>query len=179
MSSQLPPVHSVHVYDHDPDLISRLAAIVSTGLRIGDAVLVVATKEHRDQLVDEVEKMGIDVGAAVRDGRYITLDAHETLSLFMRNGSPDAALFSASLGTLIADARARAKEKNHGLTVFGEMVAVLWNNGQKVAAFALEDIWNAALSDNTFHLHCAYPRAAFTDEAELRSICDVHSHVLQ
>jgi MEDS: MEthanogen/methylotroph, DcmR Sensory domain len=179
MSSQSPPVHSVHVYQQEIDLITRLCAIVATSLRLGDAVLIVAAPEHRHQLVSALEKAGIDVHAAAREGRYIMLDAAETLSTFMRNGSPDATRFSASLGKVLADARTRAKSKNHGLTVFGEMVAVLWDSGQKEAALALEAIWNSALADGTFHLHCAYPRTVFSDATELHSVCDVHSHVLQ
>ena len=179
MSTQLPPIHSVHVYDHDLDLITRLSAIVSTGLRVGDSVLIVATEGHRNQLVNELDKNGIDVRVAVREGRYVMLDAGETLARFMRHGSPDADMFAASLGTALTEARARATSMHQGLTVFGEMVAVLWDKGQKDAALALESIWNNALADNTFHLHCAYPRSLFSGEADLRSVCDVHSHVLQ
>ena len=179
MSTQLPAVHSVHVYDHDLDLIARLRAIASTSLRLGDAVLIVATEDHRNQLVKELEETGVDVRAAVREGRYIMLDAAETLSAFMRGGSPDANLFAASVGAALTDTRARARSRNQGLTVFGEMVAVLWDGGQKEAALALEGICNAALADNTFHLHCAYSRALFSGEAELHSVCDVHSHVIQ
>jgi hypothetical protein len=178
MSSQ-PPVHSVHVYEQEVDLITRLCAIVSTSLRLGDAVLIVATQAHREQLIGELEKAGIDVQASARDGRYIMLDAAETLSTFMLNRSPDATRFSASVGRVLEDARTRAKSKNQGLTVFGEMVAVLWDGGQKDAALALEGIWNSALSTSTFHLHCAYPRTLFSDVTELRSVCEVHSHVLQ
>lgn len=179
MPSHLPPVHSVHVYEHEEDLITRLCAIVSTSLRLGDAVLVVATGDHRIRLLAELENAGIDVCSAALEQRYIMLDAAETLATFMLDGFPDATRFSTSLGTVLEDARARAKSKNQGLTVFGEMVAVLWNGGQKEAALALEDIWNSALAGSTFNLHCAYPRAVLSDPTELRSVCEVHSHVLQ
>lgn len=179
MSTQLPAVHSVHVYDDDLDLIARLCGIAATSLRLGDAVLIVATEEHREQLVKELEHKGIDVRTAIREGRYVAVDAAGTLSYFMREGWPDAKLFAASIGTLLADARARATSKGQGLTVFGEMVAVLWESGQKKAALALENIWNAALNDGTFHLHCAYARNVFADGSELHSVCEVHSHVLQ
>jgi len=179
MSVQVPAIHSVHVYDHDNDLISRLSAIVSTGLRLGDSVLIVATPAHRDQLVKELGLAGIDVRAAVRDGRYTMLDARETLAVFMRDGSPDRELFLANIGKELASARLQARSRSQGLTVFGEMVAVLWEDGLKSAALELEALWNEALSDTTFHLHCAYPRASFIDASELRSVCETHSHVLQ
>jgi hypothetical protein len=150
----------------------------NTSLRLGDAVLIVATPDYRQQLGIELEKAGIDVRAAARDGRYIMLDAAETFATFMLDGLPDPTRFSESVGTVLADARARAKSKNHGLTVFGEMVA-LWDSGQKEAALALEGIWNSALAGSTFHLHCAYPRTVFSNATELRSVCEVHSHVLK
>jgi hypothetical protein len=89
-------------------------------------------------LVSGLEKAGIDVGAAGRDGRYIMLDADETLSTFMLGGSPDAARFSARVGKVLEDSRARAKSKDQGLTVFGEMVSILWDGGQKEAACLLK-----------------------------------------
>jgi hypothetical protein len=179
MATQSPPVHSVQVYDHELDLITRLCAIVSTGLRLGDSVLIVATEGHRSELVNELEKAGIDVRAALSEGRYVMLDAADTLSTFMCNGSPDPERFASGVGVVITDVRARAKSKNRGVTVFGEMVALLWEAGRKEAALQLENIWNAALRDSTFHLHCAYPRAALVEENDLRSVCDVHSHILQ
>src|SRR5690348_15160791 len=179
MSVQVPAIHSVQVYDRDADLISRLSAIVSTGLRLGDSVLIVATAAHRDQLVKELGLAGIDVRAAVRDGRYTMLDARETLAAFMRHESPDRELFQGSVGKALAAAGLQARSRNRGLTVFGEMVAVLWQDGFKSAALELEAVWHEALSDHSFHLHCAYPRDSFIDASELRSVCETHSHVLQ
>jgi hypothetical protein len=179
MSTQSPTVHSVHVYDQDLDLINRLCSIVSTSLRIGDAVLIVSTQEHRDQLVQELEGAGIDIRASVRQGRYTMLDAQEALSTFMRNGKPDCELFAENICKPIADAHVRARSLGRGVTVFGEMVSVLWEQGNKGAALELEGLWNAALSDGSFHLHCAYPRNVFADDGEFRSVCETHSHVLQ
>jgi len=179
MQVKVPAIHSVHVYDQDNDLIERLSAIVSTGLRLGDSVLIVATAPHGDQLVKELGVVGIDVRAAVREGRYTMLDARATLAAFMRDGSPDRDLFLADIGRELAAARVQARSRNHGLTVFGEMVAVLWDEGRKSAALELEALWNEALSDSSFHLHCAYPRGSFSNASELRSVCEMHSHVVQ
>ena len=70
---------------------------------------------------------------------------------------------------------------NAGLTVFGEMVAVLWEQGKKEAALELERLWNEILNGHPFHLHCAYPRWAFiTDEDQdgLDAIYRTHSHLV-
>lgn len=157
----------------------RQCAIVATSLRLGDAVLIVATPDHRDQLIRALEDAGIDVRQRVREGRYTMLDAVETLSTFMRNGMPDAVLFLRQVGSSIIEARQRARSKHRGLTVFGEMVAILWGKGQRDAALRLEQLWNDELATSSFHLHCAYPRDIFAADADLNSVYLVHTHVLQ
>ena len=90
-------------------------------------------------------------------------------------------LFERSVGELLVEYKKRAVSKGQGFTVFGEMVAVLWDEGNREAALRLEKMWNDALNSRAFHLHCAYPRWIFkTDEKdeEMASICHTHSHVL-
>jgi hypothetical protein len=176
-----PTVHSVHIYDEHSALIKRLCGIVSSGLQVGNSVLIVATASHRDDLVKELNDAGADVRQHAREGRFVMYDAKETLATFMLNGKPDRDLFMKSVGTLLNTAKQKARSKDQGLTVFGEMVAVLWDQGQKQAALELEAIWNDALNDRTFHLHCAYPRWSFIndgDDSGLAAVCHAHSHVL-
>ncbi len=172
-------VHSVHIYHRDSDLIARLCAITASSLRVGDSVLIVATDSHRKQLVAGLDSTGLDVRACVREGRYLMLDAKEALLTFMRKGMPDADAFRATMGSTLNAVRFRARSKNQGVTVFGEMVAVLWEAGKKQAALKLEDLWNAHLRDHVYHLHCAYSRSLFDDALEVAAVCDTHSHVLR
>ena len=174
-------VHSVHIYEDDAELVGRLCGIVYAALRGGDAVLIVASLAHRDRLVTELDKCGIDVRAKVRDGLFRMFDATEMLTLFMRNARPNKKLFKATVGALLNEARTFSRSKDRGLTVFGEMVSVLWDKKQTEAALELEQLWNEALAENTFHLHCAYPRSGFVngDVAMLPKIQSCHSHVVQ
>lgn len=179
MPIHAPSIHSVHIYEDSSALISRLCGIVSSSLQVGDAVLVVATAEHRDQLVKALQNCGVDVRTHAREGRYTMVDAEELLSTFMLNGTPDHELFRASVGDMLAKARKTARSRAQGLTVFGEMVAVLWDEGKKDAALQLEALWNDVLNDRAFHLHCAYPRRGFINESDQASVCSTHSHVVQ
>jgi KaiC/GvpD/RAD55 family RecA-like ATPase len=136
--STFAPVHSVHFYDTHKALIERLCGIISSGLNIGNAVLIVATQEHRDQLVEALEQDGIDVETHIREARFTMYDAEEVLSQFMVKGVPNPVLFSASVGKLLVNAKNSARRKEQGLVVFGEMVAVLWHQGNHSGALALE-----------------------------------------
>lgn len=145
---------------------------------MGDAVLIVATAAHRDELVQNLKDTGINVRDCVREGRYVMLDAREALSTFMRRGMPDRHRFFTGMGSTIDAVRRRALKGEQGLTVFGEMVAILWNSGKKEAALQLELLWNEAIHERGFHLHCAYPRNIFATQDDLYAVHATHTHVV-
>jgi hypothetical protein len=172
-------VHSVHFYDSHEALIDRLCGVVSAGLLVGDSVLIVATEQHREQLIAALHGMKVDALYFAQENRFIMCDAEELLAEFMVEGLPDLELFRASIGKLLQESKPRYGQNDRGLVVFGEMVAVLWDEGNRVGALALEHLWNDLLKQQAFHLHCAYPRTLFAgDEAGIFNICESHSHVV-
>jgi KaiC/GvpD/RAD55 family RecA-like ATPase len=174
------PVHSVHFYDDHQSLIDRLTGVVYSGLLIGNSVLMVCTEEHRLKLMHALERLQIDVREYARKGRFTVCDASEMLATFMSDGLPDEDRFKASVVKLVLDAKQAARSRDHGVTVFGEMVAVLWEAGNKAGAIELEKLWNEIMRQQVFHLHCAYPEWLFgQDGGEMSQICELHSHVLR
>jgi len=174
-------VHSVHIYDDDSALIKRLSGIVASGLHVGNSVVIIATASHRELLIKDLRDFGLNIRSYARDGRYAMYDAEDTLATFMVQDRPDRNLFLRSVGGLLADARKHAISQGLGLTVFGEMVAVLWEQDKKEAALELEALWNETLNQSAFHLHCAYPRLPFTsaqDDQGYAAVCQAHSHVI-
>jgi hypothetical protein len=171
-------VHSVHIYEDSEALISRLCAVVSASLRSGDSALIIATAEHRNQLLRDLPDCGLDVREHAREGRYAMLDARVTLAAFMQDGMPDTNLFNTAVGDILDGIGGSSRTSGKRLTVFGEMVAVLWDDGQKDAALQLEALWNATLNERAFHLHCAYPQDILTD-GDVAAIRSVHSHFVQ
>ncbi len=114
------------------------------------------------------------MGAARADGRYLELDAQETLSQFMLDGAPDPTRFWTTIGCLVATATGSGCR----VRIYGEMVAGLWAEGNVAAAIALEDLWNELGRIRPFSLLCAYPTTAF-DRVEstklFRVLCEQHS----
>jgi hypothetical protein len=178
-ASSAPVVHSVHFYDADEALIQRLKSVISSGIESGNSILIVATDAHRTQLAAALRKHGLEVSRLETDGTICFFNAHEMLSQFLVNDLPDRQRFLDSIGRLIVAARQAARNAERGLTVFGEMVAILWEQGNKASALQLEALWNDLLNDRSFHMHCAYPRSLFADDnAGMHSICESHSHVV-
>jgi hypothetical protein len=170
--------HSVHFYDTDKALIDRLCGIVSSGLKLGNAVLLVVTQDHRDQLVYVLEQTGVDVDGHIREGRLIIRDVRQSLPRFMIRGKPHAEFFRSFVRSLLATVKQSVSEEQ-GLVVFGEMVSMLWEEGNHAAALEVERLCNDILSEGTCHIHCAYPRSLFSKDATgLREICENHSHVI-
>jgi hypothetical protein len=170
-------VHSVHFYDQNEAMIERLRGIVASGLEIGNSVLVVATAEHRMQLLQALAKSHVRVRGAEKAGRFVICDAEETLASFMVGTMPDQKRFVATVGRTLSEIKESAIDAGKGLTVFGEMVAVLWQAGNKSGALKLEQLWNDLLNDRAFHLHCAYPSWQFSasDRADMEAVCGHHS----
>lgn len=176
-----PSGHVVQFYTEDGFLLDSLSRFVGTALGAGDAAIVVCTKAHRTQLAQRLQARGLDPLAAARIGRYMALDAAETLPKFMRVGHPDADAFRELAGDLISRAHADAENRPSRVVVFGEMVALLWAEGKADAALELEQLWNDLAQSHSFSLHCAYPLREFSrpEHGEhLLKICHEHSGVI-
>jgi signal transduction histidine kinase len=177
-------IHSRHVvqfYADDAFLVDELSKYIGSALAAGEGAIVIATKAHRDGITQRLKARGMDPAHAVAQGRYLALDAAETLSKFMFNDFPDAARFGDVLGSIVVQATACAEGKSPHVSAFGEMVALLWARGKTEAALQLEDLWNRLAQTHSFSLRCAYPMQTFDrgehGESFLR-ICAVHGGVI-
>jgi hypothetical protein len=168
--------HLVEFYESDEFLVATVTDFVVAALRGCDAVVVVATLRHRVAFAEAICAEGIDLDAAERDGRYQALDAAELLSSFMVDGAPDPVRFEQEAGAVID----RAAMDGRHVAIYGEMVALLWADGDVASTVALEDMWNDLAASRSFSLLCAYPLQAFDDSgrAAFRHICAQHSTVI-
>jgi signal transduction histidine kinase/ActR/RegA family two-component response regulator len=171
------PEHLVQFYETDRFLMDSVGTFLGSGLSEGDACIVVATKAHREGLDERLLGYGLNLEAVKANGQYVSLDATETLSRFMIDRLPEPARFADTIGTIIA----QAAEDGRRVRVFGEMVALLWAEGNNNAALRLEELWNDLRREHSFSLLCAYPINGFGGEnlAEgLYDVCTAHSRVI-
>jgi signal transduction histidine kinase/ActR/RegA family two-component response regulator len=169
--------HFAQFYEADSFLINSLSSFAAEGLRSGDAVIVVATKQHREDLEQLLKSNELDLVAAGASGQYVSLDATDLLSRFMVEGALDPARFNELLSGIFA----QAADGGRRVRIFGEMVAVLWAEGKCDAAIHLEELWNHLQQGHPFSLFCAYPLNGFGGEAlakPLSDVCSTHSRVI-
>jgi PAS domain-containing protein len=90
-------------------------------------------------------------------------------------------MFRNVIGTLVEQVSAVAERHGRGLVAFGEMVALLWADGNQPAALALERLWNDLAKTHSFQLRCAYPMRLFPQERDdqwIAEVCAEHSQVV-
>ncbi|MEO7970467.1 MAG: ATP-binding protein [bacterium] len=169
--------HFVQFYETDGFLLNSLSGFIGSAIKSDDAAIVIATAAHRAGLDELLLANGVDLTAARSAGQYLSLDASDTLSQFMVDGAPAAKLFKRVLGSIIAsvtDGSARVR-------AFGEMVALLWAEGNYSGAIRLEELWNELQNAHSFSLFCAYPMNGFAGEqfvAAHGDVCTAHSRVI-
>lgn len=175
--SVVAPKHFVRLYDDDRALTDFVAQFVESGLGAGGAAIVVATPDHMKVVVSELEHAGIDLKRAIAARRLTLLDARSTLDALMLDGMPDPKRFR----TVIMDVLLPAMDGSTNVRTFGEMVDLLWQDGNPRAALQLERLWNELAVEHEFALLCGYrdrPRARPSDEP-FAHVCRLHSHVVK
>ncbi|HEV7782228.1 MAG TPA: hypothetical protein VGO58_13230, partial [Chitinophagaceae bacterium] len=121
---------------------------------------------------DRLANYGIQVPDLISENRYIPLNAEETLAKFMINGWPDEVLFNKTISGVISKSAGNGRK----IRAFGEMVAILWAEGNNGATVQLEHLWNKYCEQQSLCLFCAYPKSGFTEDIN-RSVMHVcHSH---
>jgi PAS domain S-box-containing protein len=173
----LPP-HSVQFYDCEASLLDAMDRFIGPALGAGEAAVVVATKGHRDGLVERLRARGLS--AALAEERYVSFDAAESLSKFMVDGCPDESRFVDVVGGAIA--RAAASNPRGHVRLFGEMATLLYAWGESDAAVSLEVLWNDVARTLPFSpvCLCAYPTDIFrgkTHTEPFLRVISAHSHV--
>lgn len=167
--------HCVQIYENDGVFLDALEGFVAGGIRQGDAIILIATPAHLGGLESRLAASGFDVDAAIKREQYIALDAKESLAMFMVDGWPDEVLFAQFIDDLLL----RARGQHRKVRAFGEMVALMWAEGQCGATVRLEHLWTRMCQQESFSLFCAYPKTGFTENANdaIAQVCAAHSRL--
>lgn len=172
--------HGVDFYADAAGFLDNLSQFSGPALQAGMAVIVVATESHRDSLLLRLQAYGLEVAAAIEQGRYTAVDAAGTLSTFMVNGQPDRARFFTVVGDLIETSARAARAERPRVAACGECAALLLAQGKVEAAIRLEQFWNEVAKTYEVDILCGYPLASFHNMVSGQTfprICAEHSAI--
>jgi PAS domain S-box-containing protein len=174
--------HFVRFYQDDSHLYKTVGRFLVEGLESGEGVVVIATPEHLAGFEGTIAAAGYDVASVKERGDLTVLDAEETLSTFLIgdlvHGVLDNEAFTRMVGGVVEQASAGIVKRK--VRAYGEMVALLFRQGNTDATIGLEELWNGLAQTHTFDLCCAYALDDFNRASHLEPfhrICAVHSHV--
>lgn len=169
--------HFVRFYIDDETLVDSVATYVAQSMSDGAAAIVIATGPHLQALKERWPDLELDSNAATAQSRLVLLEAEQVLSKFMLDGKPDRERFLASVGEIVA----RTHERHGRIAAFGEMVSLLWGQGNPTAAVELETLWNELGQRYPFTLFCGYALrdcAADPGDGVFEQVCAAHTRVI-
>jgi DNA-binding NarL/FixJ family response regulator len=173
-----PGRHEVGFYSDDRRLLEHLTQFIGAALVAGNAAIIAATESHRDALIPRLQSYGVDVGAAIEQGRYVSLDATEAMAAFMCNRMPDPVRFVKLFDQLILAAARTSSALNPRVAIFGECVNLLLAEGNAEAAVQVEKLGNQLIKAHNVDILCAYFPLGIVrgmDDHTFQRICAEHS----
>lgn len=172
--------HVVQFYTDDAVLVDVISSMVGCALVAGDSAVVIASADHETALRRSLADRGLDVSVALRQGRYIPLNAADLLRTVMHNGMLDTEAFRATALAAILRARSASESEPQRVAVFGEAVDLLVKDDFMAPALALERLWNELIATEAFALCCGYDMDSFRGgrpTAPFLHVCSHHSQV--
>jgi len=172
--------HEAHFYSDDASFLDGFTEFIATALGAGNAVIVMATEVHRNNLYPRLQAYGLDIGSAVKQGRYIALDAAEALSKLIVNDLLDPTRFLEAAGNLITTAAKAANGERRRVAICGECEFALHTQNKGEVAIRLEQLWNQITATHYVDILCGYALSSFHSEQSseiFERICAEHSAV--
>jgi hypothetical protein len=171
--------HAVQFYENESSLASTVAKFLADGFQAGEPGIVVATPAHTTSILRELKALGLRTHELRRTGELQLFDARKMLSSFMVNALPDPLMFRSNVGDVIE--RLCANRRPCPIRAYGEMVDLLWQEGNENGAIRLEILWNQLASTYEFSLLCGYAVGQFykeTRDPRFEEVREQHTHVI-
>ena len=164
--------HDVQFYDTEEFLVASATTFLREGLRAGQPLIIICTEGHRRGFIKE---LALHPEHRIEGVEITWLDARQTMAAFMNGRMPDPELFEDTLGNVFE--KVLAQRTYVVVRAYGEMVDLLWKDGNSEGAIALEELWNGLAAKYSFNLLCAYSMGNFHKESrgtDIAAICKCH-----
>lgn len=145
--------HFAQMHKDVQGLAEAVGIFVETGLRRGDAVIVIVPADHAEIYLRRLQRDNLDLEVWQTSGQLTVLDSGATLGQFIQGTMPEWTEFRTAVGQIIEKAQIPGRATTR---VYGEMVSDLWRAGNTAAAIRLEEYWNELARLYQFCLFCGY-----------------------
>lgn len=174
-----PSDHIVQLYQDQQFLNRAVCRFAAGAIANGEGVILVPTHAHWDAFRPRLEVEGVNVQEAQDKGQLTVVDADELLPRFMKDKMPNAPVFLGLAGEVIAKARGEARYPK--VRWWGEMVNLLWEQGNVEASMSLEDQFDHLAKHQEIAIFCSFVMDNFNSEVHSRLLPRLgqnHSHLI-
>ena len=171
------PGHGVQFYRDDAERVRLLTDFVTDGLNARQPVVAIVESPRLLQIREALTDRGSAVKTLEDEGQLILLNARLMLTALMNGHGVDPSRFRGIIGAVME----RAGGRRRVVRAYGEMVDLLWKDGQAPAALRLERLWNALARDYHFALLCGYSADNFISAEPgngFEAVCGQHRVVV-
>ncbi len=156
-------------YENDTSLARLVADFLAEGFAAASPGIAVATATQQLEILRELRERSFDVDSLQRSQDLVFLDAEQLLPTFMRDGKVDAQKFKDQIRRAIDDVR--GSRPGCRVRIFGQLVDILWQKGERNAAIRLELLWNQLAQAEASSVICGYAIGNFFKDANVGEAC--------
>jgi hypothetical protein len=174
-----PTGHIVQLYQDGDFYSEAISHFAAEGLAKGESIIIVATKPNWARISRRLLGKGVEVAKLRRRGQLTLLDADQTLPKFLVGNMPDAKIFKGLAHATIE--RARAGGKFPRVRWWGEMVNVLYVNGNERGSNRLEELFDEVAHEQSIAIFCSFLMDKYDPkiyDGAFGDVCRTHAHVI-
>lgn len=174
-----PRDHIVQLYQDQQFLNRAVCRFAAGAIANGEGVILVPTHAHWAAFRPRLEAEGVNVNTAISSGQLTVVDADELLPRFMKDAMPDAPVFLGLAADVIHNARGQGRFPK--VRWWGEMVNLLWEQGNVAASMSLEDQFDRLAHHHEIAIFCSFVMDNFNNEVHsqlLPRLGQNHSHLI-
>jgi len=172
-SGEITRSHEVEFYSDDAALVVGFTRFIEGALEAGNTAIVVVTESHQKSLLQRFQEHGVNIAAAIEEGRYLPLDVVEALSTFMVSDLPDPVRFFGVMSDLMAQAGRATAGGESGVAICGECASILWAQGKVDASIQVEQLCNELATRYEMNILCGFLLSSFYSEEAQQMLQDM------
>jgi hypothetical protein len=149
-----PAGHIVQLYNDADFYGEAISHFAAEGFLRGESLIIVPTQPNWANISARLKSKGADPTEHIGRGQLTVLDADATLPRFLVDGMPDGRTFKDLAAATIE--RALGGGKFSRVRWWGEMVNVLYENGNQRASIRLEELFDEVAREQSIPILCSF-----------------------
>jgi hypothetical protein len=174
-----PTGHIVQLYQEADFYGEAISHFAAEGIVRGESIIIVATRPNWANISGRLIRKGFSLEDLFRQGQLVMLDAEQTLPKFLVGGMPDAKIFK-PLARATID-RARAGGKFPRVRWWGEMVNLLYVDGNQSGSTRLEELFDEVAHEQSIAIFCSFLMDKYDPsiyDHAFGDVCRTHAQVI-